>query len=109
MTEERYNLFSVLMRLEGSIQLYNSALQVQKGSNKKYKDYYNRKMNYHKEMIEVFSRVIKIEGTPEDIASKEIPIVMPLLDYPPYLEYLKKYKTEKTHDPGKKEDYSFYT
>lgn len=108
MTDERYKLFTVLMRLEGAIQLYKGASQVKEGCDKKYKNYYSRNMNYQKEMIEVFSKIIKIEGTPEDISSKEIPIVLPLLDYPPYLEYLKTSKEEKLEEE-KREHYSFYT
>jgi len=90
MAYNEVTLFSVLMRMEGSIQLYNSGRQVQKLSDEKYKKYYNRHINYHKEMIEVFSKIISVKGTAEEISSKEIPIIDSLLGFPPYLEYLKR-------------------
>ncbi len=84
------SLFTALVRMEGSIQLYNSGKQVYELSNEKYKKYYSRRINYHKEMISALSKIISVKGTVEEISSKEIPIIDSLLEFPPYLEYLKR-------------------
>lgn len=100
-------LFAVLMRLEGSVQLYKSGLQVQEQATKKYKDYYLRNVMFHKEMIELYSKMLKWETTPEEIVKNKFPVIDQLLDFPPYLEYLKGIdQPKKTR--SEKQDLPFY-
>ena len=100
MSKDPYKIFSVLMNLEGSIQLYNSANQVYRKNKGRKQEYFRWSINYHKGRIEVFAKSINIEGTPEEISSKDIPIIKELLNYPPYLQYLgiNKQKRVKHHE-----------
>ena len=88
-------IFTVLMNLEGSIQLWKAGIQAFERSKGRNKDYFRGSIKYHKEMIEFLAASINIKGSVEEIASEKIPVIKELLDYPPYLEYLKK--------PGEKE------
>jgi len=100
-------LFITFMKLEGAVQLYRSGLQVQEYASKRYKDYYSRRTMQQKEMIEVYSDMLKLEGTAEEIAWKDFPVIYELMTYSPYLEYLKGVpKPEKKW--RKKEDLPFY-
>ena len=102
-----FELFSVLLSLEGSVQLYKSGMQVQEYATRKYRDFYLRKSMFHKEMIEVYSKILNWESTPDEIADNEFPIVRKLLNFPPYLEYLKKsHEVQRSFE--EKEDLPFY-
>lgn len=88
-------IFTVLMNLEGSIQLWKGGIQAFERSKGRKKDYFGSSIKYHKEKIELLAASINIKGSVEEIASKKIPVIKELLDYPPYLEYLKKSGEEK--------------
>lgn len=93
-------IFTVLMNLEGSIQLWKSGIYAFERSKGRKKDYFGSSIKYHKEKIELLAGCVNIKGSVEEIASDEIPVIKELLDYPPYLEYLKK--------PGEKEWKEYY-
>ena len=88
-------IFTVLMNLEGSIQLWKSGIHAFERSKGRKKDYFGSSIKYHKEKIELLAAYVNIKGSVEEIASEEFPVIKELLHYPPYLEYLKK--------PGEKE------
>ena len=102
-------IFTVLMNLEGSIQLWKAGIQAFERSKGRNKDYFGGSIKYHKEMIHFLAASVNITGSVEEIASKKIPVIKELLDYPPYLEYLKKPgeeewvecddRREKSHHP----------
>ena len=83
-------IFTVIMNLEGSIQLWKSGIQAFERSKGRKKDYFGSSVKYHKEKIELLASSVNMKGSVEEIASEEIPVIKELLHYPPYLEYLKK-------------------
>ena len=108
----QFKIFTVIMNLEGSIQLWKSGIYAFERSKGRKKDYFGSSIKYHKEKIELLSASVNIKGPVEEIASSEIPIIKELLHYPPYLEYLKKpeEKEWKEYD-GSREIYQhpYYT
>tara|TARA_R110000851_G_scaffold41306_1_gene103752 strand:+ start:76 stop:456 length:381 start_codon:yes stop_codon:yes gene_type:complete len=83
-------IFTVLMNLEGSIQLWRSGIQAFEMSKGRKKDYFGSSIKYHKDKIELLATYLNIKGSVEEIASSKIPVIKGLLHYPPYLEYLKE-------------------
>ena len=86
----QFKIFTDLMNLEGSIQLWKCGIQAFERSKGRRKDYYGTSIKYHNNKIELLAASVNIKGSVEEIASSEIPLIKELLDYPPYLEYLKK-------------------
>ena len=104
-------IFTVLMNLEGSIQLWKAGIQAFERSKGRNKDYFGSMIKYHKEMIEFLAASVNITGSVEEIASKKIPVIKELLHYPPYLEYLKKpgeEKWEEYHDRREESHHPYY-
>ena len=112
METKKLVIFTTIMSLEGSIQLWKSGIQAFEMSKGRAKDYYGMSIKYHKERIEILASSVNIKGSVEEISSKEIPVIKELLDYPPYIEYLKtqdEEKLEEHEDSYGESHHPFYT